>query len=774
MIRLKAVIMSGGIGSRLKPLTESLPKPLIRIVNRPVLDILIEKLISFGIDEIYISLGYMSNEIINFCENKKYKADINYVTEVKPLGTAGGVKNCIVNTDDEILVISGDNIFDFDLNDILNFHISSDADITLCGVNADDPREYGVIVCDEDSSIRSFIEKPTWENAKGSLVNTGIYILKGSVLELIPENTFFDFSDDLFPRVFNSDMRFMCYNADGYWGDMGEFTAYLRITNDILNEKYKDAIIKDRFYKNDEVLENGTMIHAPCIIPDNVSIGKNCSIGPGCVFGNNCEIKDGSSIEGTILGISCVIGENCDIKKSVLSDNVNISDSCCVEEFSVLGYGCSIGRFSRLISESKIWPGRRIESESIINGNMFYENPVTIQFDTFGLSGKINSQITVSDAAKLGQAIASVKNIVKIGVGSDNKESSGIYKDLVKSGIRSCGKDCYDFGVMFKSQSYFYSSYCSLDAFVYISTNGDILNFSFYGKYGLPMNTKVARAINNNCKFSSFDFNRNENYKETYNFNLFSAVYQSYLKKIAQLSENKKKAFYIETENEIIKNMFTESFPDMNDNKGGLQILINSDGSDFYIIENNKVFSGDRIFLLICELQMAEGKDVLVPEDAPSFVEKLSKKYSASVCRVYSNHPDRMDKKKEEVLNNLWFFDKIFLIAKTINILSAADVTLSQLFDYQRDFSSRKTIIEYEGEPSELRNILSRFDTYDDDGVYKVIERRNGKARLRQLGNTSKIRLLVEAADMEIAKEISIMITEKIKKGNIDKGNQKL
>lgn len=770
---MKAVIMSGGAGSRLKPLTESVPKPLIKILNRPVLDIIIEKLIAADIREIYISLGYMANDIIAYCENRNFNADINYVTEIKPLGTAGGVKNCISESDDEILIVSGDNIFDFNLNDILNYHIASDADITLCAVEVEDPREYGVVMCDDDSSIRAFIEKPTWENAKGNLVNTGIYILKGSVLNMIPENTFFDFSDDLFPLVFEADMRFMCYKSIGYWGDMGEFNSYLRITDDILRGKFKDRIIKDRFIENDELLQSGTVIYAPCVISWDVQIGKNCSIGPFCVIGEGCDIRDGASVEGAILGANCFIGDNTDVKKAVFSDNVSISDNCCIEELSVLGYGCSIGRFSRLISGSKIWPGRRIESESIINGNMFYENPVTVQFDTFGLAGKINSQITVGDAARLGQAIASVKKIIKIGVGCDSKCSSEIYKDLVKSGIRSCGKDCYDFGVMFKGQSYFYASYCSLDAFIYVSTNGDILNFSFYGKYGMPMNTKTTRAVNNNYKFSSFEFNKNETYDEAYNYSLFTAVYQSYLKKIAQTAADKRISFAVETENELIRELLDDTFGGIGDNGNELQILINNTGTDFYIIEKGKVFSGDRILLLISELQMAEGKDVLIPEDAPSFVENLSDKYGVAVHRVYGDQEASQVFTKDDMLNNIWFFDRIFLIVKTLNVLATAEVTLSQLFDYQRDFATRKTIIEFDGDARELRDVLGGFDEYND-GIYKVFERRNGKARLRQIGNTSKVRMLVEAADMEAAKEISVQITEKLKRGNIDKRNQKM
>ncbi len=771
---MKAVIMCGGLGSRLKPLTESVPKPLVRIAGREVIDILITKLISAGIKEIYISLGYMANEIISFCESKNYSAELHYITEEKPLGTAGGVKNCIGYTDDDVLILSGDNIFDFDLQEFYDFHLSADADICLCAVTVSDPREYGVVICDEDYSIRSFVEKPCWENAEGNLVNTGIYVLKGELLKLIPDGRFYDFSEDLFPEIFQKELRFMCYKASGYWGDMGDINSYLRITKDILDKKYKENINADILIEKDIVNENGSLIKAPCILSELSSVAENCIVGPYCVIGKNTSIEKDCTLEGAIIGENCNIGENCDIKNSIIGDSTVISDNCCCENHSVLGYGSFIGRFSRILAGSRIWPGRRIDSESVVNGDMFYESPVLIRFDCFGLSGKINSQITVSDAAKLGQAIASIKSITRLGVGFDGNTGAEIYKDLLKSGIRTCGKDCYDFDSMVKTQAYFYSAYCSLDAFVFVSTNGDVLNFSFFGKYGIPFSDRISRSINNNYKFSSFNFNKEEDYKECFNFRLFSSVYQSYLKKTISFNKSTAINIFVETENRIVKNMLEEIFVSDKSSKSDMQILINADCTDFYIIENERVFSSDRISLLLIEYQMAEGKDVIVPEDAPGFAEELAEKYNVKLERLYSNNSKEYMPDREKLMNNIWFFDPIMMLGKILNIISNAEISLSKLFEFQRDFASRKAIIEFDGSPSQLRDVLSGFDLYDNDKVYRVFSKRNGKVRLRQLGNSSKIRLLVEAADMEIAKELSVSVTEKIKNANIDKNIQKL
>jgi NDP-sugar pyrophosphorylase family protein len=198
---LKAVILCGGRGSRLNPLTENTPKALIKILNRPVLDSVIEKIVHSGISEIYLSLGYMADEITEYCSKKEYGAELIFCCENKPLGTAGGVKNCIKICDDDILIINGECVFDFDLQELIDFHYTTDSDFTVCGIETDDPRDCCMISYDDDSSITAFSEKTTWEQTEGNFVDTGIYVMKGALLEKIPDDTGYDFTENLFPAI---------------------------------------------------------------------------------------------------------------------------------------------------------------------------------------------------------------------------------------------------------------------------------------------------------------------------------------------------------------------------------------------------------------------------------------------------------------------------------------------------------------------------------------------------------------------------------------------
>lgn len=767
---MKAVIMCGGVGSRLSPITETVPKPMVKLLNRPIIDVIIEKLIKAGIEDIYLSLGYKATDIIEHCERKKFSANIHYCTELKPLGTAGGVKNCISETDDDVMVLSGDNVFDFDISDMFLFHDFVQSDITVCAVSAEDPREYGVILTDDDGSIRSFIEKPMWEQAQSRLVNTGIYILKGDILNMIPENTYYDFSENLFPRIFAEDKRFMCYSSDGYWGDMGQFDSYRRITHDILNEKY--VSLEFSFEKSDITPNVGSTLKAPFSVGKNMSVGQNTIVDGNSVIGNDCILGNNCSLHGVILGDNCTVGDNCELRNCIIGDNVEIDDNCFIEENAVIGFGGKIGRFSRILENTKIWPGRKVYPESVIMSDMFYETPSIAEFDIFGLSGTVNTQIKAVDAVRLGQATASVKNVNKIGFGCNENSVGEIYKNLCLCAARTCGALCYDFGTMFKSQGYFYSAYCTLDMFIYVSGENETVNFSFFGKNGMPVDRKIARNIGNNCKYSSFSYSSPEKCGEVYNMTLFSAVYKSYFKKLTQ---NANIDFFagVECENPFIKGVLCELLMKNKTGKGKLQLLMNSFGSDFYIIENSKIYSSDRILALLCELELADSSTVLIPEDAPSVIWDRSEKYSG-VLLTASEDGDGVYFENETVLANIWCFDPIFLLGKLIEVLNTGKLTLSELFEYQRDFTVRRNIVEFEAGPADIRNAIeSTGAEKDENDSYYTVHTRNGKVRLRQLGNANKIRILAEAADMETAREISADIIEKIRNTNIDNKTQK-
>jgi mannose-1-phosphate guanylyltransferase/phosphomannomutase len=204
---MKAIIMAGGEGSRLRPLTCTIPKPLVPILNRPVMEYAIELLKRNQIKEIGVTLQYLPQEIENwFGDGREWNISLTYFTETNPLGTAGSVKNAESFLDDTFIVISGDALTDFDLQKAIDFHKKKKALVTLILTSVNNPLEYGVVLTHKDGSIDRFLEKPGWGEVFSDQVNTGIYIIEPDVLEYIPSDKPYDFSKDLFPALLHKDL----------------------------------------------------------------------------------------------------------------------------------------------------------------------------------------------------------------------------------------------------------------------------------------------------------------------------------------------------------------------------------------------------------------------------------------------------------------------------------------------------------------------------------------------------------------------------------------
>ncbi len=235
---MKAVVMAGGEGSRLRPLTIGRPKPMVPLVDKPVLGHILELLRYHGITEVVITLQYLPSVIQDFYgDGSALGLNITYVVEEMPLGTAGGVKNAAAHLNDTFLVISGDALTDFNLQAAVQRHITAGALATLAVYSVPNPLEYGAVVSDENGNITQFLEKPDWSAVRSDRVNTGIYVLEPAVLDYIPDDVVYDFSTELFPDLLQRGERLQAYVAEGYWCDVGTIGEYMRANADLISGK---------------------------------------------------------------------------------------------------------------------------------------------------------------------------------------------------------------------------------------------------------------------------------------------------------------------------------------------------------------------------------------------------------------------------------------------------------------------------------------------------------------------------------------------------------
>lgn len=322
----KAMVMAAGVGSRLEPLTLTTPKPLIKISNIPVMDILLCNLKRYGISDVIANTYYLAEQIIERYSNRK-TIDVNfsYIKEENLSGTAGGLKQCqyFFNEDEDFLVVSADGLFDINLEKIFQNHQKSGAIATIVAKNVDkkDVSNFGVIVCDEKNFVKEFQEKPSLEEAKSTLINTGIYIFNYKIFDYIPKNQFFDFAKNVFPALMENNEKINVYQTGEYWCDIGSIEQYKQTHNDILN-----GIIKI----------------------DNIQIDKNL------ICGRNSQIEKSSKLIGNnVIGNNCIIEKNVILENSIIYDNVKICANAIIKNSIIAENSKISGDINNQIIEAK-------------------------------------------------------------------------------------------------------------------------------------------------------------------------------------------------------------------------------------------------------------------------------------------------------------------------------------------------------------------------------------------------------------------------------------
>ena len=307
---MKAIIMAGGEGSRLRPLTCDSPKPMARLCGRPVLEYILELLAAHGVTQAAVTLRYLPEAVTEHFPDRRYAGiDLRFVEEVSPLGTAGSVKNAAAgfiqgkdedSTDGEgFIVISGDALCDLDLTAAFEFHRRSGADATLLTSQVADPREYGLVDCDADGVVTGFVEKPGWTQAYIDRANTGIYILKPSCLDMIPEGEPYDFAKDLFSQMLRQDRKLCAFGAKGYWCDIGDLDSYRRCQSDILEGRVRTFCRKAA--GSHQPPRGDYRIIEPVYIGEGVTIGCGSVIGPGAVLDDGVTVGAMTRIKESVL-----------------------------------------------------------------------------------------------------------------------------------------------------------------------------------------------------------------------------------------------------------------------------------------------------------------------------------------------------------------------------------------------------------------------------------------------------------------------------------------
>jgi len=440
--------MAGGSGTRLRPLTCDLPKPMVPILNRPIAEHIVNLLKRYDITEIIATLFYLPDVMRDyFQDGKDFGVQMTYaVEEDQPLGTAGCVKNVSELLDETFLVISGDSITDFDLSKAIEFHKSKGSKATLVLTRVPNPIEFGVVITDEEDKIVRFLEKPSTSEIFSDTVNTGTYILEPEVLDYLPADCEQDFSKDLFPLLLEKGEPMYGYVADGYWCDVGHLEAYREAQYDALDGKvlidYDYPATSDgvRIGKNTYV-DPDAKIHGPVLIGDNCRIGPRAVLEPGTVIGDNVTIGSDADLKRPIIWNGAVVGEDTHLRACVIARGTRVDRRAHVLEGAVVGALSTVGEEGQISPGVRVWPSKIIESGATLNINLIWGN--TAQRNLFGqrgVTGLANIDITPEFAVKLGAAYGStLKPGSSITVSRDQRSISRMASRSLIAGLMSVG-----------------------------------------------------------------------------------------------------------------------------------------------------------------------------------------------------------------------------------------------------------------------------------------------------------------------------------------------
>ena len=305
----KAMVMSAGVGSRLDPLTKSVPKPLVPICNKPVMDILLENLRSIGVKDVVANTYYLAEQIVARYIKNNLGINFNYITEETLSGTAGGVKKCqfFFNEGEDFFVLSADGVTNADLMKGMEIHKKSGAIATIGvkPVKEEDIPNFGVVVTDSNGYIIEFQEKPAIKDAKSNLINTGIYIFNYKIFDYIPENTFYDFAKNVFPKLL-AEKQINTFEVNGYWNDIGTIAQYKQSIQDVFNGIFKIEHSKINDTNLGSYICGDSKVPTTVRFMGNSVVGNNCKIGEYVML-NNCIVLDNSEIKtGTELS-NCIV-----------------------------------------------------------------------------------------------------------------------------------------------------------------------------------------------------------------------------------------------------------------------------------------------------------------------------------------------------------------------------------------------------------------------------------------------------------------------------------
>ena len=795
--------MAGGSGSRLRPLTCDLPKPMVPVMGRPVITYSIELLKKYGIKDIGITLQYLPQAIQDyFRDGSEYGAKLHYFIEDTPLGTAGSVKNAEEFLDETFVVISGDALTDINIKKAVNFHREKGALVTLVLKRVEVPLEYGVVITGEDGSISRFVEKPNWSEVFSDTVNTGIYILEPEVLSFFKKGHKFDFSQDLFPMLLDRGEPMYGYITDEYWCDIGNVQTYLQAHYDMLSGRVKFPLtvkkIDENIWVGEKVdIDPTARLEGPCYIGDYTQLREGAHIGAYTVIGNHNYIGPHTSIKRSVLWDRNKLGRCVEIRGAAICSGTDLRERVSVYEGAVVGDGCMLKARVCVKPDVKIWPGKVIEHGACVQYNVLWGTRInrTI-FGKNGVTGRLNADVDPRFIVRLGCAFgAGLKPNKRIGVSCDEKNGSAMLKYGMVSGLLSAGVQVFDLGQLTTPILRYVVPYIGLDGGVHIFADGEIeqtVHIHFVNGDGGNISPSFERQIENLYMREEFQNVSHDNIAGVHHLFSLPLFYTKSIIKSTDVKAIRDNGFNVlvstkgKVVSSVIRSMLSElgcEFRitqddigmEMKQNSYDLACRLDPNGEEMELYdEKGRQIDKDSYSVLkslIC-LKNADKKEVIVPHTAPRAVEAVAKTMNGKVIRTKSSQHALMSEVLKREANGAYmlslYWDAAAMLVKLLEAIAKEQKPLSEYIRSIPAFYMKEKIIEC---PWEEKGKVMRWLIQEEskgDNVVELFEgvkirHENGWALILPDSEEAVCRIYSEGVSEEYAEELTRFYEEKIK-----------
>ena len=409
---MKAVVMAGGEGTRLRPLTSNQPKPMVPIVGKPCMEHILDLLRRHGMNEVVVTLAFMPQAIRTyFGDGTALEMDVDYSVEEQPMGTAGSVRLARERLDETFLVISGDALCDVDLTELVAAHREKGAAVTIGLKSVDNPLEFGIVVIDEDGRVERFLEKPSWGQVFSDTINTGIYVLEPEVLRHVPSDRPYDFSKELFPLLLEMGRPIYGHVLDGYWQDIGNLEQFRQANFDALDGAVQLEIpglrLRGNVWVSEEVDINEVAgVVGPGFIGANCRIADGASIGEHAVLSRGVIVREGARVTRSVIDAGTYLGRSSVVEGAIIGRGCDLRDHVRVHEGVAIGDQVTIGPEASLFPGVRVYPFKEIETGAQIHESVVWETrAASTPFGREGATGLVNVDLTPETAVRLAAAL---------------------------------------------------------------------------------------------------------------------------------------------------------------------------------------------------------------------------------------------------------------------------------------------------------------------------------------------------------------------------------